>query len=141
MVLEFHGKAVPEQELVDLLETEPQHGTINEKFSKACHRFGFGCIIQESSDIGSIKDFLSQGLPPIVNYRTLDEGAGHFAVVVGYDPTSLILNDPDCGKDCRIPFEVFQKRWLSGDGKHRGWMFVLTRNGKAVRDCASACPT
>ncbi len=141
MVLEFHGRAVSEEELVDLLETDPQRGTLNEKFANACRKFGFACVIQEAADIAALKAFLKRGFPPIVNYRTLDKGMGHFAVVVGYDSTSLILNDPDCGRNCRISFEEFQKHWMSGDGQHRGWMFVLTRKGEAARDCAENCRT
>jgi ABC-type bacteriocin/lantibiotic exporter with double-glycine peptidase domain len=127
MVLEFHGKVVSEEELVNLLETDPQHGTVNEKFTNACRQFGFDCVIQQSSNIDSIKDFLRDGLPSVVNYRTLDKGTGHFAVVVGFDSTSLVLNDPNYGKDYRISFEEFQKHWISGDGRHKSWIFALRK--------------
>jgi ABC-type bacteriocin/lantibiotic exporter with double-glycine peptidase domain len=96
MVLAYHGRAISEAEVRQLLDTRP-HGTKARNLTVvASLRFD---VLLGAGNLAQLRDLLAAGLPSIafvdtgpLDYWTLE--CAHVAVVVGIDDTFVYLNDP-----------------------------------------------
>jgi ABC-type bacteriocin/lantibiotic exporter with double-glycine peptidase domain len=96
MVLAFHGLALPEADLRQLLETKAS-GTVARNLLRVAS-LGYDVRVV-ASNLAQLRDAINAGQPPIVFVDTgqLDywqSGCSHVAVVVGIDDATVWLNDP-----------------------------------------------
>ncbi len=129
MAFEYFGYLRPQHELVEHTATSPETGTNTALMVKAATEHGFYCYVNTHSSLREIRYFLKQELPVIVNFIEPSSDSGHFAVVSGLTPFSILLNDPWNGKNFRMSRKQFLARWYS---EHQiedvAWLMVLSRS-------------
>lgn len=86
------------------------------QLGNVARKVGFVADVEDSCDIPTIKENLSNGVPAIV---LIDQGyfigepwihVGHFVVVTGIDETHIYLNDPELGER-KEKIDEFKKAW------------------------------
>jgi ABC-type bacteriocin/lantibiotic exporter with double-glycine peptidase domain len=118
MVLAHYGRPFTEAEVRQHLGTGP-HGTRARDISQV-ESLGFDVQI-ETADLGQLAGALHSGVPPIVCLETTflpywKTSCDHVAVVVGFDPTAVFLNDPyfDSAPQ-QTTLGDFERAWASND--------------------------
>jgi len=121
----FHSQS----ELAKLVRTTPEVGTGHQHMIEAAIKNGFHCYVNEDSTIHEIKHYLNTKLPVIVNYTEPSWDEGHYAVVSGYTPFSLVLNDPWNGKNFKMSFKRFLSRWHDHweHKTYHHWIMVISK--------------
>lgn len=127
MLLAFFGKKEPELKLAKLAKTK-KSGTENKGLINLARREGFYCYVHENSSINQIKHFINLNLPIIIDYIEPSRNEGHYAVITGYNKKEIILNDPWNGKNFKLPYKQFQKRWHGSNKNCKNWILVLSKN-------------
>lgn len=123
MLLAHHEITKTEEELRELTKASFS-GTCNDVLAETASRFRM-CIVHSDFSLESLFQCLSQNIPVLVNFINPVGEKGHFAVVVGYTDTHLILNDPKNGEGYQIEHAVFEQRWMSEDGLHKRWGMIV----------------
>lgn len=78
-------------------------------------------VIYSQTDMEGLRSFLDADVPVIVFVRTQelpywDYAVDHALLVVGYDDTSVYVNDPDLSRpNQRVPVGDFELAWLERD--------------------------
>ena len=135
MVLSFFGKSVGQWSLLRIagqpLVNAKRVGTPNSKLVLAARRAGFYCYVNEGSTLAELKQYLTTGLPVIVNYVEPVAHTGHFSVAVGFNRLTkkIIFYDPDPSsrRVVKIAEKDFLKLWHGGFQKSRRWLLVISR--------------
>lgn len=128
MVFDFFNLHEKEDLIMKQAKTT-KAGTSHKNLIQAVRKNGFNCYVHDNSSINELKHFISRNLPVIVNYIEPSSDEGHYAVVIGYTNSSLILNDPWNGRNFRISQNNFLKRWTD-KGKnnlYKNWLMVLSK--------------
>jgi len=102
MVFDFFGKKFSEEKLKKDLKTNKKIGTKHNALIIEARKNKFYCFVHENSSISNLKYFVEKGFPVIVHYIEPSENIEHYAVVIGFNQTKLILNDPWNGKKFKI---------------------------------------
>jgi len=123
MMLAYYNILKTEEELVEKSRTSFE-GTCNEVLAETASHFRM-CIVQTDLSMKTLFRCVESSTPMMVNYINPTSEVGHFAVVVGYSDTHLVLNDPSNGENYEIEHSHFEERWRSGDGKHDRWGLVF----------------
>jgi len=132
MLLAYHNIDMTEQELMARAGTSPHTGTDNEAMVRVAHELGLHVEVHEPMTMDNLDRFVSGGEPVLVNYRNLENGNGHFALVIEVSDKSILLCDPEYGYQFRISRDVFLDRWLSHGGEHVQWGMVATGRVETV---------
>jgi ABC-type bacteriocin/lantibiotic exporter with double-glycine peptidase domain len=117
-LLLYYGKHVKYSELSSLLEAS-NDGVTPDKLKDALVQHGIQYIPLHSC-LDELKLAIDKGHPSLVliqNDRDMyvsweDEWKyGHWVAVIGYTKRSVILADPGTGKDIKMLFKDFERRW------------------------------
>lgn len=122
MVFRFFGLHAKEAELAKTMKTKKE-GTEHWPLINIARKKGFYCYVHEKASLNQLKHFIDLGLPVIVNYVEPRDNEGHYAVVIGYGVRGIVLHDPWNGKEFKIEFKEFVRRW----SERKRWMFVLSK--------------
>ena len=128
MVFSYFGRRISKEKLEKLAKTT-KSGTSHVNMIKVAIKEGFYCYIHNNSSINQIKHFIDIKLPVIINYIEPSSNDGHYAVIVGYNKNSIILDDPWNGKNFKISIKEFNKRWYDYHKKHKysRWILVVSK--------------
>ena len=118
MLFKFFGENISENRISKQTKTK-QSGTSHKNLINTARKHNFYCYVHENSSIHQIKHFIDKNLPVIVNYIEPFDNEGHYSVIIGYDKTKIILNDPWDGKNFKLPFVEFKGRWFD---KHKNYI-------------------
>jgi ATP-binding cassette subfamily B protein len=130
MVLAYFGKRLSEKELAKMARSKPHYGTMHLRMIKAANRHRFYCYVQENSSMHSIKHFLEEKLPVIVHYREPSGDEGHYSLIIGHSKNHFIMNDPWNGKNFKISYHDFKRRWFDYQEGHKysRWILVISKS-------------
>lgn len=123
MLLAYRDILKTEEELIEALRTSFE-GTCNDIMVDVASRF-HACTVHNFSVLDDLFRHIHSDTPVMVNYLNPQGDIGHFAVIVGYTDTHLILHDPKNGPEYPITHSDFDARWVSGDGTYVRWGLVL----------------
>ena len=126
MVFEYFQKLESQHALAHKAQSSPEWGTDNSAMIRVATDAGFYVYVNNGSTLHEIKHFVEQGLPVIVNFIEPSDNEAHFAVVVGFNRKSLLLNDPSNGRKIRMSRKEFLDRWYSMHKIHKKWIMVLS---------------
>ena len=128
MVFDHFKKHVKERTIARIARTTKKYGTFHKGMIDAARKEGFYCYVHENASISQVRHFLDEGLPVIVHYKEPVDNDGHYAVAVGYGKNALVLNDPWNGRNFRVSFKEFEKRWhdeIKGN-QYTKWVMVVS---------------
>jgi predicted double-glycine peptidase len=127
MVFSFFGSFKSEGELARNLLTNSDAGTTHQNMIDGAVRNGFFCYVNNSSVFSELKNFISKGLPVIVDFIEPTDEEPHYAVVTGVSNRKVILNDPANGKGFELNETDFLSRWHDGSTHSERWMMVISK--------------
>lgn len=125
MVFDFFGLKTKEDELKKLLKPNKIIGTKHKALIKIAQKKGFYCYVHEKANLSQLKNFLDRGFPVIVNYVEPDSNEKHYSVVIGYNKSKIIMNDPWIGEKFKINLKDFEKRWHGR--KNKRWLMTISK--------------
>jgi len=126
MVFGYFKDNVSQTKIAKEALTDVEQGTDNAEMIRVATERGFYVYVNDHSTFYEIRHFLERGLPVIVNYIEPSHDDGHFAVVSGMTSRKMILHDPWNGKDFKMSYKEFTKRWYGEKNKHREWIMVVS---------------
>lgn len=126
MVFEYFGKKHTEKELAKLLKTNPRIGTHTDSLEPFVKSHGFYTHTKKGSALEDLKQSISKGHPVIVDYYIPETNERHLSVVIHYDDTHIIMNDPWNGEGYKILTEEFKKQWVSENNRYSSWMMSVS---------------
>jgi uncharacterized protein len=122
IVLAYYGLDIPEGTLLDQLKCSSQGTPIKNMISFA-EKNGFEVIAQSGVLLDTVKGYVNKGIPVIVlvqawaeRYMTLedwknDNDDGHYAIVIGYNDSIIVFEDPASFRKTWLTQEEFIARW------------------------------
>jgi uncharacterized protein len=128
-VLLYWGRDVGEEDLGDLLNTNPDTGTYPEDMVRAAKVMGLKAYFRDNLTLEDLESSLNQSVPVIVNCQSWRSPAtigtyaddwwdGHYLVVIGMDEENVYLEDPYIlGSRGYLSRQEFVERWHN----LRGW--------------------
>ncbi|MEX0909762.1 MAG: peptidase C39 family protein [Candidatus Paceibacterota bacterium] len=127
MVFSFFGSFKSEAELAKNLLTNREIGTTHQRMIEVVIDNGFFCYVNNSSKFSELKEFISRGLPIIVDFIEPTDEERHYAVVTGVSNGKVILNDPANGKGFELEKKDFLLRWCDSSTRSERWMMVISK--------------
>ena len=129
MVLDFWEDNIsfPEKQLAEELKTTSKDWTDNRHIINFFISSGYYVYNNKNSSLDDLLFFVWLWIPVVVNYKDIIWDYGHYGVVVGFTPVSLILNDPYRWELFKISKETFKKQWISWSGKNVRWMTAVIK--------------
>ncbi len=127
MVLAYHGESASEEDLRKELDTNPETGSHNDDLVRALTARGYSVVSDEHGTLEEVAQYLSDGVPVIVDYHEPDENEGHYAVVTDVTPKSIVFNDPEHGPGFTLGREDFLTRWHSKYTPYIQWYLAVHR--------------
>jgi predicted double-glycine peptidase len=126
-VLNYWGTDQREDELVPLLGTTPEEGTLPENIVEVAHQFNYSAELRENLTLADLETSIAAGVPVIIAAQayagndsipyTQDWKDGHYMVVIGVDSENVYLEDPAIlGSRGVIPRLEFLTRWHDATG-------------------------
>ncbi|HSD58196.1 MAG TPA: C39 family peptidase [Methanotrichaceae archaeon] len=129
-VLSYWGRDVGEEDLRELLNTDPESGTYPEDILRVASELGLEAEYRENSTLEEIETSVSQGVPVIVDCQAWRSPAsgnvswaddwvdGHWMVIIGLDDENVYFEDPYIlGRRGFMSRQEFEERWHNP----RGW--------------------
>jgi len=142
MVFDYYGEAIPQQEIAEVARTFPNI-TYPDELRRAGHfsnlstsmgdeisgnitgyslrKYGYGAFEKYGLTLHELKDAVRQGYPVIVStWYDLSMQKSHYRVVVGYNATHIIVQDPwnktawagsYGGPETAIEYDTFLSLW------------------------------
>ena len=125
MHLGYFGILLTEDELLQKLQTDPDTGTKYTKIVETAQENGLLTYFTKKGTLEQIEFYIKKNLPVMVDYIEPIDGDGHYALVIGFDETHIILNDPWYGEKFSMKKERFLNSWNHKD--HGQWMMILSK--------------
>jgi hypothetical protein len=121
MALEYiSGQAVPQMTLASEMRTSKSGGTNVLMQQIPFDNRGYTRVQETQTDLNALKQLNAQGYVSILSiWSSTTHEYGHAVVVVGYDATGIIVNDPLKGPNMYIPNSILSDEW------HNGWTFEI----------------
>jgi predicted double-glycine peptidase len=129
-VLNYWGRDVGEEDIMELLNTDPESGTYPEDIIRVAGAMGLEAEYRENLTLDEVEAAVRQGVPVIVDCQAWRSPAsgnvswaddwvdGHWMVVIGMDEENVYLEDPYIlGSRGFMPRLEFEERWHNP----RGW--------------------
>lgn len=113
MVLAYHGISASERLLSRLTGCKPvwhPEGTSAEGIIRGAEHYGLRGRVVDGADIPTLKKLIRAGIPPIVDWFSVDEG--HYSVVVDVTRSHVVLRDPSRPGYVRMPHKTFLRVWF-----------------------------
>lgn len=128
MIFSFLGKFKKQDNLARALHTT-KAGTYHSSLIEEARKENFFCYVNNQSTIHEVRHFINLGLPVVVNYNEPSTDDSHYAVVVGYDRSKVILNDSWNGKNFKMRESEFILRWHDYLNRHtcKKWIMVVSK--------------
>ena len=125
IVAKYYGIEKSESELADLCETDKLSGTTAAALCEGARELGFEAEVIDRASFKEIEVWLRRGVPVIVNWFSPGRPSrlnssmpdGHYSVVSGLTPHSILLQDPEIGTQRRIKRSDFQRVWFDFRGE------------------------
>lgn len=153
-VLGYWGRDVGEEDLRELLNTDPESGTYPEDILRVAQELGFEAEYKENLTLDEIELSVVQGVPVIVDCQAWRSPAsgnaswaedwvdGHWMVIIGLDDENVYFEDPYIlGSRGFMSRQEFEERWHNP----RGWdesdtvnqihlgIFIRSENSTTIR--------
>jgi len=132
IIFNYFGISITQTELEKKLETDPTNGTSHQKIIEVAREYGLFCYVNNDSSLKEVYYFLQQRLPAIVNFIEPSNDESHYAVIIGINKQSVLLNDPWNGKNFKIKKKEFDKRWHNEEGTNKRWIIVFAKEDFAL---------
>jgi predicted double-glycine peptidase len=129
-VLSYWGRDVGEEDLRELLNTDPESGTYPEDILRVAQELGFEAEYRENLTLDEVEASVIQGVPVIVDCQAWRSPAsgnaswsedwvdGHWMVIIGLDDENVYFEDPYIlGSRGFMSRQEFEERWHNP----RGW--------------------
>ena len=124
IVLNYYGVNKTEQELAKLAHLIPGLGIDDKGIADAAMALGFNVEIKNEGNLKDIEEWLTKGVPVIVDwftrgrkdYSDSEVADGHYSVVFGLDDTHIYLQDPEIGQERKMSRDDFMKVWFDFSG-------------------------
>ena len=121
-VLHYYGVTVRFDTLAAALGADPEQGTNYRRIAAYAETCGIGVTVFTDMTLETLYAAVNDGVPVIVALQAWGDGPtnayinawddGHYAVVVGYDQSSVYFMDPSTlGNYTYIPTQEFLARW------------------------------
>jgi ABC-type bacteriocin/lantibiotic exporter with double-glycine peptidase domain len=125
IVLGYYGIQKSEQELAELVGVTRGIGADDKSITRAAETLGFKTLVKNESDYSDVENWLSKGVPVILNWLTRgrqeyppeEMADGHYSVVSGLDDEYIYLQDPEVGGPRKIARDDFMKVWFDFTGE------------------------
>ncbi|MGB8359699.1 MAG: C39 family peptidase [Bacteroidales bacterium] len=142
-VMAYYGENFRESELIELLKTDKNEGTLVKHITDFLNQKGFSTTVKQNMTTDELFSFIDKHIPVIVmlqawggeddfenSYRdSWDDG--HFAVVIGYTRKDVLLSDPALFTRGYIPVQEFIDRWHDYDeGETKTYQLGIAVYGK-----------
>ena len=134
MVLAFYGIRASERLLVKLSDCKPiwhPEGTSAKGIVRAAKHFGLQARIVDRTDIATLRRLVRDGIPPIINWFSVDDG--HYSVVVDVTQKHVVLRDPERPGRVRLTHKVFQRVWFDFRAGKLSPQALIVRRAIVVR--------
>jgi len=142
-VMAYYGENFHESELIDLLKTDKNEGTLVRDITNFLELNGLSTTVKQNMTTDELFSYIDKHIPVIVmlqawgsetdfenNYRD-SWNDGHFAVVIGYTKNDVLLSDPALFTKGYIPIPEFINRWHDYDeGETRTYQLGIAVFGK-----------
>ncbi len=153
-VLNYWGRDVGEEDLMEILNTDLDSGTYPEDILRVAREMGLNAEYRENLTLEEIEASVHQGVPVIVDCQAWRSPAsgnvswsddwvdGHWMVVIGMDDENVYFEDPYIlGSRGFMSRQEFEERWHNP----RGWyesdtveqihlgIFIQGENSTAIR--------
>jgi predicted double-glycine peptidase len=142
-VMAYYGENFRESELIDLLKTDKNEGTLVKDITNFLELNGLSTTVKQNMTTDELFSYIDKHIPVIVmlqawgseadfenNYRD-SWNDGHFAVVIGYTKKDVLLSDPALFTKGYIPIKEFIDRWHDYDeGETRTYQLGIAVFGK-----------
>lgn len=126
-VLSYWGTDQAEEELLMLLGTTAEGGTLPESMVDVAHQFNYSAEMRDNLTLADLEASVDAGVPVIIAAQayagnesppyTQDWEDGHYMVVIGVDSENVYLEDPAIlGSRGMIPRLEFLTRWHDSMG-------------------------
>ena len=126
MILDYFGKHISQKTLARRLKTNVEDGTDHFDLIRVATENNLYCYVNQNSFLQEIFHFLSRDLPVVIDFMEPDGNEAHYAVVIGHDHETLIVNDPWNGEKFRLRREWFEKHWYDYENNAKRWIMVLS---------------
>jgi len=124
IVFAYWNKKISESRLAKLCGCAGRNFYINNNvLLEVVEELGFIGKKKNRATFNDLKNAIKSEHPVIINY--LDNGIGHFSVVIGFDTVSLKVIDTYTGRLAAFKIKDFYKIWKGGDGLTIRWMLVI----------------
>lgn len=129
-VLSYWGTDLREDDLMEWLNTSPDHGTDAHDIVRVARELGFSAYMEDCLTVNDLAASVREGVPVIIGAQAWAEDRGddfcwaedwehgHYMVVIGVDGDRIYLEDPAL-KECRevLPIDEFNERWHNYMGR------------------------
>ncbi len=110
MVFDYFDVHVSEGAIAKVGGAKRSTGMGLEGMRNAAMHFNFSFSSQDDASFSDIQVLLKKGIPPIVDWFSVDDG--HYCVVVGLDAKMIHLQDPEFGKIHSLDRQTFFRCWF-----------------------------
>jgi uncharacterized protein len=126
-VMAYYGKDFRESQLIDLLQTDKDEGTLIKDIVKFINSEGLSAEVKENMTISELFSYIDKNIPVIVMIQAWGKEAdfvtnykdcwddGHFVVAIGYTRKEVFFSDPALYNTGYIPISEFSDRWHDYD--------------------------
>jgi predicted double-glycine peptidase len=145
--MEFYGENFRESDLVEILKTNEEEGTLVKNIVKFFHYHDLKTELQQDMTIDDLIKYVDKNIPVIVLIQAWGTdfkfkrkyketwGDGHFVAVIGYTDKLLLISDPSLFNVGYIPKSEFMNRWHDIDDGLETYQLGLAVFGrKAIFD-------
>jgi predicted double-glycine peptidase len=142
-VMAYYGEDFRESQLIDLLKTDKNDGTLVRDIVGFLNSRGLQTDVKEYMTKGELLGYIDKNIPVIVliqawgseidfnNHYKDSWNDGHFVVVIGYTDENIICSDPALFKYGYIPIPEFMDRWHDYDeGETKTYQLGIAVYGK-----------
>jgi tetratricopeptide (TPR) repeat protein len=117
MALSYFGHLHPQTDIASFLKPDPDDKNVNPtEMAAYVTQDGLNATIRVNGNLDLIKQFLSNGLPLVVETgfdppRAKQGWMGHYRLITGYDDKAFITQDSYDGPNVKVTFDELDTRW------------------------------
>lgn len=127
IVMAYYGVDIREDELIKELGTDNKKGTSYKKMIAFAEKSGFQVVTKCGTPLKTVQKYVDENNPVIVlvqawaeQYMTLKDwresnNLGHYVVVIGYNDSIIVFEDPSSIRRTWLTRREFMARWHDTD--------------------------
>jgi predicted double-glycine peptidase len=130
-ILYYYGFDYREDQLVNILRTNPKDGTKPSEIIALCRRLGLNVRQQHKMTIKHVIKCFHRKIPILVLFQAWDHDDhcwdnGHYSIIIGIISDKLIFEDPSLIGRGYVTIDKFLGRWYDRDTNgHQVWYHDL----------------